>query len=258
MTTVEDVKTETLPEDSFQKYLLLSLGLHISVFLFFTVRLFLFPSEPVLFQSALRVDLVALPDKIPAAGQVPRPSATPELPEKKVEPAPTKPSPEPTVNLNPVKPETKKIDEKKIKKGQSESINRLKQMSSIEKLEEQFRQDEADKARTFKGNAISKGSELTGLSRLEHDAYVSDVERHVHNFWSLESWLANKNLKAQVRVRFDSQGRVTFKQLVKSSGNPAFDDAVMATVDKASPVPAPPEKFVRLLENEGILFGFPE
>lgn len=245
--------TESASNDTFQRYVLLSLGLHVSVVLLFTVRMVIFPSEPVVFQSALRVDLVSLPDKItmpaPAA-----PAAAAELPT----PA------EPTVNLNPVKPDAKpdpkapKVDPKKTERAQDAAINRLKQQSAIEKMEQEFRQAEVAKARTFKGNVISKGSELTGINQLEHDEFVAAVERHVRAQWALPQWLSNKDLKAQVRVKFDDKGNVIGKQLVKSSGNTAFDEVVLETITKASPAPAPPEKFVRLLENEGILFGFPE
>lgn len=248
--------TETASPDSFQRYILLSLGLHVSVVLLFTVRLFFFSSEPVVFQSALRVDLVALPDKITApVPSAPVEKAAPPAPPTEVKTAPT----EPTVNLNPFKPDGKtKADSKKIEQKQDAAINRLKQMSAIEKLEQEFRQDAANKARTFKGNVISKGSELTGISQLEHDEYVAAVERHVRSQWAVPQWLANKDLKAQVRVKFDSNGNVIEKKLIRSSGNTAFDEVVLETIVKASPAPAPPEKFVRLLGNEGILFGFPE
>lgn len=258
--------TETAPNDSFQRYVLLSLGLHVSVVLLFTVRMVVFPSEPVVFQSALRVDLVALPDKLPAAPAPSAPAAPPAAPEvkKPTPPAPPKTA-EPTVNLNPPKPDAKapaKPDPKKLEQKQDAAINRLKQQSAIDRLERDFREAEANKvreaARTFKGNVISKGSELTGIARLEHDEYVAAVERHVRAQWALPQWLANKDLKAQVRVKFDERGHVIAKQLVRSSGNPAFDEVVMETVTKASPAPAPPEKFVRLLAHEGILFGFPE
>lgn len=251
------------PSDSFSKYVMLSAALHVSIFLIFTIKLFLFPGEPLVFQSALRVDLVALPDKITSTAAAPAPAApAPSKPitAPKVE---TKPVDEKTVVLDPKKPkDNKKPDPKASAKPdqnkQQQAINRLKQMSAIEKLEEEFRQDEANKARTYKGNAISKGSDLTGISRLEHDSYVSDVERHIRQYWAIPEWLASKKLKAQVRVRFDSHGNVIRKQLIKSSGNPAFDEAAMDAVDKASPAPAPPERFAGLLENEGILFGFPE
>lgn len=247
-----DISTSDPSADRFRKYVLLSLALHVSVVLALTVRTFFFPSQPIEFQSALRVDLVALPDKLPA------PAAAPEMkaPEPTVKPESKPLKAEPDLVLNPKKPN--KTDDSKLEKKQDESINRLKQLSALERLEQQAKQDAMNKPRVYKGNAISKGSDLTGLSRLEHDEYVSNVEQHVRQFWALPQWLANKGLRAQVRVRFDSYGRVIAKTMVKSSGNPAFDEVVMNTVEQASPAPPPPEKFLRLLENEGILFGFPE
>ena len=52
--------------------------------------------------------------------------------------------------------------------------------------------------------------------------------------WSMRAWLA-----------------------LRQSGL-SFDEIVVDTVRKSSPVPAPPAKFVRILSVEGILFGFPE
>lgn len=262
--------TETSPNDSFQKYVLLSLGLHASIVLLFTLKVAFFPSQPIVFQSALRVDLVALPDKAPpdapaAAAPAPAPAAPAKAPPKTTEsPAAAKPD-EPTVNLNPAKPDAKSVkkpDTKKLEQKQDAAINRLKQQSALDRLERDFREAETNRAReaarTFKGNVISKGSDLTGIAQLEHDEYVATVERHVRAQWALPQWLANKDLKAQVRVKFDERGNVIGKQLVRSSGNAAFDEVVMETITKASPAPTPPEKFVRLLANEGILFGFPE
>lgn len=249
--------------DPFKKYVLLSLALHGSIILIMTVKVFLFPSDPIVFQSALRVDMVSLPDRLPVSAPAPAPVETtaPSLPDKAAPsaatPVKTSAPAEETVVLNPTKP-APKVDPKKNKQQQQAAIAKMKQMSAIDNLEEQFRQDEANKARTYKGNTISKGSELTGLSRLEHDEYVSEVERHVRQFWALPQWLANKDLKAQVRVRFDARGNIIARQLVKSSGNPAFDEVVIDTIEKASPAPAPPERLAKLLEREGILFGFPE
>jgi TonB family protein len=48
------------------------------------------------------------------------------------------------------------------------------------------------------------------------------------------------------------------KVLAKSSGNEIFDDSVMASVEKASPFPAPPKRLVNVFLVDGIQLGFPD
>jgi protein TonB len=43
-----------------------------------------------------------------------------------------------------------------------------------------------------------------------------------------------------VRFSIDDQGRVLAVRLARSSGSPALDDEVLALVQRASPMPAPP------------------
>lgn len=230
-------------DDRFLRHLGYSVLLHVAVVVIFSIRVYFFPTEPLVIESAMRVDLVALPDKIPDR------AAVEEAPPKKAEKAPA-----------PEKVKPKPKDEKTVvlnsKKKQLDAINKLKQMSAIEELEKQVKKETSSV--TYKGNQISKGSDLRGLSLLQHESYVRDVEKHIRKFWSIPQWLANKRLRAKVRIRFDESGTIVAKDLIQSSGNPAFDEAVLATLERASPVPKPPDKFQRLVAYEGVLVGFPE
>lgn len=234
-------------QDRFMKNIGWSAGAHVAIVLLFTLKIFLFSDESTLHQSAMRVDLVALPDKIKDMPAPTKVQAEPPPTQKK--PMKAEPVPEKTVVLNP-----KKVD---IKKKQQDALNRLKQMSAIEDLEKQVKIEKTS-AISYKGNQVVKGSDLRGLSLLQRDAYVSDVEKHIRRFWILPQWLANKDLHAKIRVRFDENGSVTGREIVRSSGNPSFDEAVMNTLEKASPVPKPPDKLQKILAYEGILVGFPD
>lgn len=235
-------------DDRFTKNIGYSVAAHVAVVLLFTIKVFLFPDTSQMLQSAVRVDLVALPDKIQEPQAPPKPEAAPPPAAPKKQAVPQKPQEEKAVVLNPKKDMTKK---------QLEAMNRLKQMEALEKLEEKTKTKPP--AVTYKGNVVSKGSELRGLSLLQHESYVSDVEKHIRRHWVIPQWLANrKDLKTKVRVKFDESGAVTARDIVQSSGNPSFDEAVLATLEKASPVPKPPDKLQRVLAYEGILVGFPE
>ena len=119
-----------------KKYLLLSIGLHAALLVLLTVKVYFFPSERPQFIKAVRVDLVALPDKDPEEGPqgVEKPPA-----EAGKKPEPPKPKKEETVKLPsektakaakekkpkepPKKEETK--EDKSVKEKQNEALKRL-------------------------------------------------------------------------------------------------------------------------------------
>jgi colicin import membrane protein len=76
------------------------------------------------------------------------------------------------------------------------------------------------------------------------------------NNWSAPAYFKNRGLKTHVMVRFDENGNILAKDIVKSSGNPAFDELVLVAIQKSSPVPAPPAKFSKIASVEGFLFRF--
>ncbi|GIL18194.1 MAG: hypothetical protein BroJett040_19450 [Oligoflexia bacterium] len=239
-------------KDEFWRSVVYSLGVHITLFFILTVKTVFFPGEPISYQAAVRVDLVALPDKMSPEEKISQAPAEP-VKETPKEVTPPKPTPPPvktddTVNLG------------KTKDKQKAALDKLKAMSALEDINKQVEQERRSKTppKVYKGNQLSSGTELTGLSKLQHETYIAQVERHIKQNWAVPQWLAQKNLKAQVRVRFDERGNLLSNDIYRSSGNPSFDEIALETVQKSAPVPPPPEKFVRILSSEGILFGFPE
>jgi len=243
-----------------------SLGLHLALVFFLLVKTFFISNETIDYDSAIRVDLVGLPDKIDPKKLAP---AEPVAPPKPKEPEP--PPPAEVAKETPKLPEQKKIDQDAInldavKKKQQEALNRLKSMSAIEQikknLEKQKTEGEnknSEKSSTVvKGNVLSPGTELTGLNKLQHENYVSQIDRQIKQNWSIPEWLAKKDYKAQVLLKLDENGQISFRQIVKSSGNPNYDDAVLETIDKSAPYPAPPEKLIAIIGTRGMLIGFPE
>ena len=267
------IPSKSLPpnDDHLNRYVGFSVIVHVTLILIFTIKSVFFSGPPIEYQSAVRVDLVGLPDKAmpekitPASPAPPAPETAKPI-EKPAPPqvAETEKTVKPKV-LPKRKPEIDHdaVNLDKTKTKEREAVNRLKQMSAFEKIQQELDDENQKKAaaarsKVIKGNVISTGSQLTGLSRLQADTFISEVEKQIRQNWSLPQWLARKNLSAQIRVRFDEKGNILSAQIVKSSGNPAFDEIVVDTVHKAAPLPPPPEKFVRLMNVEGILFGFPE
>lgn len=261
-------------DESLKNGLGVSFILHAILLSFFTLKAVFFTPESIDFSQAVRVDMVGLPDKTtpkempPAhkeeAKPAPQKEAAKETPKEKPAPEPT-----PVTKIPPkvAQKDPDAINLEKVKSKQQNAMDKLKAMAALDKIKEEVaaekkkdaghgKKDEGSQA--IKGNQVSAGDSLTGLNKLQHDTYVSDLDRHIKQHWSLPEWLAKRDLKAQVRVQVDARGLVIGKKIVKSSGNPSYDDEVLATIEKSSPFPAPPAKFVSLLESEGILIGFPE
>lgn len=251
--------TAVREEKPFISFAGLSLLIHVIFFVLVFLRFHFSDRENIDYQSAIRVDMVDLPDKISAT-----PAATPP-PQEKIPPVEEKPkTPEPPkaeVKL-PEKAEVKDaINLNKTKSKQSEALTKLKTMEALDKLNNEV-QDEALKAIAekpkYKGAALSAGTELTGVNRLQHENYIGDIDKHVKKFWALPQWLAQKNYRAQAVVKIDKSGKVLSAKILKSSGNNAYDEEVLQTIQNASPFPAPPEKFVNIVAYDGITLGFPE
>jgi colicin import membrane protein len=263
-------------DEAFKRMLGFSVAAHVGVALFFLVRIAFFTPEPIDFQAAIRVDMVALPDKVIDDALLqqkkemppevkPAPEVKPEVkPEPKVEPKPepkveVKPKPAPKVNLEKPKP-----DLKSLKKDQAKALEKLKAMEAVDEI---MHDDAKPKAKpvtkpvastTTKGNVIVAGTALKGLNKLDYDKYLGDLDSHVKSNWNLPEWLSKLELKARAVVYLDAQGVVIGRKLILASGNPQFDAYVLKAIDDSSPFPVPPEKFVGMLKSNGIVFGFPD
>lgn len=251
----------------------ISFAIHALIVSFFTLKTVFFPSEQIDFTQAVRVDMVALPDKINPDSLPPvqaKEEAKPAPPAKE----PTKPvtpkaesKPEPAKVALPPKPE-EGVNIEKVKNQQQKALDKLKALAALDKIKEEVAAEKEkappgagkkdDGAQKVKGNVLSAGSSLTGLAKLEHQSYANDLHNHIKQHWSLPEWLAKKDYKAQAQVFIDTRGNVLGRKIVKSSGNSSYDDEVLATIDRAAPFPVPPEKLQAIMSADGIMIGFPE
>jgi colicin import membrane protein len=241
--------------------LLYSAIAHLVLVLIFTVNAALFPEALEVVEQAIRVDIVDLPEKLPAA-----PPSSPAEPIKEVvkpEPPASKAveqEPEPEVISNPTKVVKAPLEDSKL--NASDAIKKLKKQLAIEKIKEEMkdkeRQELSQRVSQYKGTTISPGTELTGVNKLQHEAYLSGLDKHVKQYWSLPEWLARGSFSAQVRIYIDEQGLLIKSQLIRGSGNPSYDDTVLETIKKAVPYPIPPDKFRAILRVHGMVLGFPE
>ncbi len=243
-------------QDEFQRNVLLSILFHVILFALLVVRTVFFPSEPIQYERAIRVDLVALPDKVQTQQPAPpRPQSTPApVVEKKPEPPPPKPKPPP--------PEKPKVDlsKKRVDQAKRQQEQALERLQALERVKQQQAQrpEPPPQPVEYKGNVLSPGTALTGLNKLQHEAYIDEIDSHVKRHWNLPEWLANGNFRAHVVIKINHRGFVTSIEFRVSSGNSIFDERVVATIQQASPFPEPPQKFVDILEVNGIELRFPD
>lgn len=251
------------------KYFLISLSLHLSLFLVFAVKIVLFPNVRLEHISAVRVDFVALPDKDPQLA--PQGEEKPVSEEKPM--AETKPSiSEPTEKPSPkTEVKTEKKPEAKIKspkeskpskpdtKLQEQQSSALQRIAALSKIKKRRATDDAvPEGTTVKGNRLSEGNSLTGVEKIEYNRYLSDLDLHIKKNWHLPEWLVAKPLTTSILVRFDGNGQLLEKKLIRSSGNKEFDKEALDAVTQSVPFPAPPENLISYFQSQGIELRFPE
>jgi outer membrane biosynthesis protein TonB len=243
---------------SFNRQLLISAALHFGILFALTVKTYLFPTEPTLIQQSIRVDTVALPDKLKSRSNQSAPL------EKPAKPAPT-PIAEPISNQKPAPMNAIPIG-KSAKQIRQEALARFAAIEKLKKIEHEDTRktmDEVQKrldkeqVQSYKGNEISKGSAPTGTAKLQHESYAAQVGSFIKRQWGLPEWLRNARLSAEVAIKIDSRGYIIHKGFVRSSGNQTFDGLVTATIDKSSPLPPPPANLVNFYEHQGITLLFP-
>lgn len=253
-----------IADDRLNRFIVLSLAFHFVLFVLFAVRAYFLPSEPIPLERAIRVDMVALPDKRTSRLPPPRPAEVPK-PEQVKAPEPKPAEPAKTAKQEPAKPVVKvplkqdptKINLNKTKQSQEAALRRLKAIEKLKNMKPAGGSTQEQKASAIvKGNEISAGNSLTGLTKLEHENYSETVHDQVKRHWNLPQWMANVNMSATVRVFIDANGGLIKKEMIRSSKNSVFDQSVMAAIDASVPLPRPPSHLVNLIAVRGIEIEF--
>jgi TonB family protein len=86
----------------------------------------------------------------------------------------------------------------------------------------------------------------TGNARVppEHLAYFRKLDEKIRSNWTVPALTAGEreNLMVRLRIVIEQDGRVSQVRMEKTSGNSYFDDSVRRAINKASPLPVPPEQ----------------
>jgi outer membrane biosynthesis protein TonB len=232
------------------KSLVMSLTGHVLVVLILTVKAVFFQAEDIIVSSAIRVDIVALPEKIKPPKEE---EIKPEVKEEKV------------VEEKPVEKILSKAEKKKILLEKAQ----LEQKKALESLKDQLKRDqeaieevkksmEKPEPKIFKGNILAPGSEITGVAKIEYDKYFDVIRSNIKNNLVLPKWLKDANLKTYVLMKLDERGYVIYKSVSQTSGNEMYDNLILTAIGKASPFPAPPERLTNIIQVDGITLRFPD
>jgi colicin import membrane protein len=262
MSTLADSQLEI---DHFKKMIGLSLIFHVTFILIMSLKALFFPSESLDLDSSVRVDLVALPDKVvslPPTEAKPLPVPAPVSPPPPVPPpqavtSPAKVLPKPEAIV--LKPKISPKDEvlKKIEKFKEQE----KRKKVIEEIENQVRADEQKeraqklellKSAVIKGNKLNSGTSLKGLNRAAFADYSAVIRNQVHEHWNMPQWLRGASLHTVVHIFIDHRGILIKREVDKSSGDSTFDSYALKAIDESQPFPPPPEKFVDLVQLDGL------
>lgn len=232
-----------------------SLCFHVGILFLMVVRGY-FSKEIKPFERTVRVDIVAMPDKVQKIVK-PQPKKEEKKADKKEK-----------VKKTQEKKEAKKEAEKAVvrpkdAKSKKEVKDDLKasELSAFEKLALLKAQKEekeiVEKQKAIAGNRLAKGSDLVGVEKIEYSNYKSTLHTAISAEWDLPKWLLEGNLRAVAHIKIDEAGNLISKEIISSSGNSIYDEKVMEAIEDSAPFSPPPEKFKQIVFYEGVQLAFP-
>lgn len=72
-------------------------------------------------------------------------------------------------------------------------------------------------------------------------AWIRRVKIHVSKAWVLPPGFKRQAIQAEIEVTLDATGNVLDVDVRRGSGNPFYDESVVRAIEKASPLPPPPD-----------------
>jgi len=196
--------------------------------------------ESVLPQGTIAVELVSLPapaKPAPAARAArPAPPPPPPAPKQVVLPKETAPpKPEPKADVKPVaKPKPAPQAQPQTERDYADVLSELRAEAGDE--------PEAPAPVPAAVQTASLGSPSGRPVSPEFLAWEKRARVHIRQNWVVPPAFRNEPLRTTIVVDLDAAGAVLGEpRIEKRSGNPWYDEGVVRSLQKASPLPAPPE-----------------
>jgi len=214
------------------------------------------PMEPL--PPAIMIDL-SMPQPAPsppqqAAIEPPRPMPPvppqPEMPPQPEVPKVEMPKVESEVALAQRKPDKPKVEKKKPKR-KPKPVETPRPVPQItEKAEQQAAaapSKSADQAQSQESReSAAKKQESAASAAASAQAkltWESQVAAHLIKFKRSPRMRYRQPMTTYVQVAIDRQGQVLSLHIIRSSGDDRLDEAAMAMIDRANPLPAPPPDY---------------
>ena len=143
----------------------------------------------------------------------------------------------------------KVADEKRLvelqKQRKQAELEQKKEEQRLAELEKQRREEE-DRARQTElkkqldaENAAREAAAKEAARQSEIGKYKAQIKHSVYRTWSVPG-SAKKDMRCVVKVRLIPSGDVLGVDVVKGSGDSAFDQSVIKAIYRAAPLPVPP------------------
>lgn len=87
---------------------------------------------------------------------------------------------------------------------------------------------------------------------LQKIAYSKDLAKKIKSNWKWKE--KNEILKASIEIKLEPNGVISKSEITTSSGNKDFDNAIIESVKKSSPLPAPPKEIYK--DFQSVRFTF--
>lgn len=220
------------------------------------------PAPPVPVAKPAPVEpVVPQPKPVKPAKPTPpkEPKATVHLGKEKEK----KPTPAPT----PSKPTTPTTP---VAKPKAPSPDETKMSEALAKIQTELKEREAPAAQpegppgvpggTGTGQVPAFGSPTGDVNAADpgYAQYQSSVRSKIIREWIRTSSgpEGEQAIRARIQVRINASGQVISKNVVRGSGNESFDLSALRAIERASPLPPPPEGIKAEALSEGFVVDF--
>jgi colicin import membrane protein len=123
-------------------------------------------------------------------------------------------------------------------------------------LQAEIARQEAELQKQLEAERLARQAEARRQANLsEINRYRVLIKQEVTRHWNIPA-TASQDLICEVKVRLIPSGDVVDVQIVKSSGDPAFDNSVEKAVYRAAPLSVPPVESGLFEEFREVVFQF--
>ncbi|MFM8901129.1 MAG: energy transducer TonB [Burkholderiales bacterium] len=204
--------------------------------------------SPVEAELWAAVPRAAPPEEVqppPPPAEPPKPVVKP--PEPRVEPQPSRAEQDAQIATEKAKREKereeaekkRKEEEKKLaeKKAELERREKTERENKQKEKEAQLAREEAQRKQHLERIMKDANKQTPGPSATEFGAdYAGQIQKRIRDNTDFPANVEG-NRAAEVEIRVTADGRILGQRILKSSGNPAFDEAILRGVERAGTMP---------------------